>query len=346
MTYQSVAAFPPRSQDLWRLGTLPLLAVGLLFGLLGVYWDIAWHIDKSRDSFFSPPHNFIYGSMLIVLLMSIYTLLRDRRASPYHLKVGKFSLHPGILLVALGAALELLFAPADDLWHRLYGAEISLWAPMHLIGLLSLSVAALGAMVTAWLEAKLNPQRKGFFSALALYFCAIFLGWTMLYLAEYAYGTPSFPMWLHVCLLVSLPALSLWLATRLQAFRLSATIVALIYTLMHLLILGMLSFTHQQLDWAGATQPLIANVMLTALLADWLNTKKGLLWLKGLALAGASLLGNWLLFKLSFEFAFTQTAINWHPQALMLGVPVGLILAVIFVYGAERMAKSLRGYGI
>jgi len=74
------------SYDLWSIGALPLLAIGLISGFLGVYWDIAWHIDKGRDSFWSPPHIFIYSALLSVILVSIYTIFRDRRESFYHIK--------------------------------------------------------------------------------------------------------------------------------------------------------------------------------------------------------------------------------------------------------------------
>ena len=61
-----------QTKDLWQIGVLPVLALGSLAGLLGVYWDIAWHIDIGRDSFFTLPHNFIYAFMTIVLGVSLY----------------------------------------------------------------------------------------------------------------------------------------------------------------------------------------------------------------------------------------------------------------------------------
>jgi len=74
-----VGKAPARVRDLWSLGVLPVLAAGALAGLLGIYWDIAWHIDIGRDTFFTPPHNFLYASMATVLVMSLYGLWRDRR---------------------------------------------------------------------------------------------------------------------------------------------------------------------------------------------------------------------------------------------------------------------------
>jgi hypothetical protein len=69
-------------RDLWTLGVLPVLALGALAGLLGIYWDIAWHIDIGCDTFFTLLHNFLYSSITVVLVMSHYGLLRDRRDTP------------------------------------------------------------------------------------------------------------------------------------------------------------------------------------------------------------------------------------------------------------------------
>ena len=64
-------------QDLWAVGVLPVLAVGSLAGFIGIYWDISWHIDKGRDTFFTPPHDFVYTNMAVVLAASLYGMWRD-----------------------------------------------------------------------------------------------------------------------------------------------------------------------------------------------------------------------------------------------------------------------------
>ncbi len=113
-------------RDLWSLGVVPALALGSAAGMVGIYWDIAWHIDFGRDTFFSPPHLLLYASMLTVLVVSLYGLLSDRRDSPYHLRQGALWLHPGVIVVAMGAALVLVAAPLDELWHRLFGPDATL----------------------------------------------------------------------------------------------------------------------------------------------------------------------------------------------------------------------------
>lgn len=184
-----------------------MLALAALAGLLGIYWDVAWHIDVGRNMFFTPPHNFLYSSIAVVLVMSLYGLLRDRRDTPFHLRWGSLRLHPGVLIVAVGAALELLFAPMDELWHQLFGIDVTLWAPMHLIGIMGITLASFGGVVSAWREQRLavNEERRRHFGRVTLFFAAAVLGWIILLLAEFDFNTPQFPSFWHPVFLIGLP---------------------------------------------------------------------------------------------------------------------------------------------
>jgi hypothetical protein len=55
----------------------------------------------------------------------------------------------GIHLTAWGVALVLLAAPIDDLWHRLFGLDVTLWSPPHLLGLLGSAINTIGTLLVA-----------------------------------------------------------------------------------------------------------------------------------------------------------------------------------------------------
>lgn len=57
--------------------------------------------------------------------------------------------------------LELLLAPMDELWYQRFGLDVTLWAPMHLIGILGLTLASFGSLVSVWLELRLAMVRVG-----------------------------------------------------------------------------------------------------------------------------------------------------------------------------------------
>jgi hypothetical protein len=317
------------SRDLWTLGILPILALGSLAGLTGVYWDIAWHIDKGRDSFFSPPHNLIYAFMLIVLVMSLYGLIRDQRDTPFHLKVGKMNLHPGLLIVAVGAMLVLFFAPADDLWHRVFGPDATLWGPMHLIGLLGFTMATFGGLLSSWLERSLSSNRQHLFSVSAFFFGVILLGWTMLYLAEYEYRIQVFPMFWQPLLLMSLPTFTLVLIAKLSPVRWAATVTSLAFTAFRLLLAGYLTVTATA-DLAGESKPAIPVLIVTGLVIDVLVQRKVPLLLVGGIAAMVTFGSNYL-----------QHGQNWYTGALTLGVLLGVSLSVVLAYLANAVAASL-----
>jgi hypothetical protein len=316
--------------NLWRMGILPVLALGSLAGLLGVYWDIAWHIDIGRDSFFTLPHNFIYSFMLIVLVMSLYGLLGDKRATPFHLPIGKTRLHPGMLIVAVGAALVLFFAPADDLWHRLYGADITLWGPMHLVGLLGFTTATLGGFISSWLEYTLRPARTFLYTT--LFFVAILLGWSMLYLAEFEYNVPAFPIFWHILLLTALPTFTLVLMARLRPLPYSATLTAILFSLFRLGLMIWLMVT-SSLNLAGISRPAIPFLILSGLSTDILLQRKAPLWLTSLLVGVITFLSN-------LPLAIWQN-FSWHSQTLLLGVPLGLVLSILLGYLGNTVAQSL-----
>lgn len=45
-----------------------VLIVGTLASVLGTYWDIRYHIDVGRDSFWIAPHLLVYGGLLLLFL--------------------------------------------------------------------------------------------------------------------------------------------------------------------------------------------------------------------------------------------------------------------------------------
>jgi hypothetical protein len=319
-----------KHSDLWRMGVLPVLVIGSLAGLLGVYWDIAWHIDIGRDSFFTLPHNFIYANMLVVLVMSVYGLFRDRRNTPFHLSFGAIGLHPGILMVTIGAALVLFFAPADDLWHRLYGADITLWGPMHLVGLLGFTTATLGGMMSSWLEYNLNASRR--FLLTTILFAAVLLGWMMLYLAEFEYNVPAFPIFWHIVLLTALPTYIFVVMASLHPLPYSATLIALTFTLFRVVLMLWLMITESQ-DLAGASRPAIPFLLLSSVAADVLLQRKIPVWLSSLIIGTITFLSN-------VPLAWWQN-FSWHTQAILIGLPLGLVLSILLGYLGKYTASAL-----
>lgn len=110
----------------------------------GAYWDVQWHAVVGRDSFWIPPHDLIYSGVAISGLIGLFMVLREgfgrRWARP---------LPWSWLLVMAGAGCLVGAAPFDDLWHRLYGIDVTIWSPPHMVGVLGAWLIDAG-LIAGW----------------------------------------------------------------------------------------------------------------------------------------------------------------------------------------------------
>lgn len=136
-----------------RAGLWALFA-GHLMASWGTHWDIRWHLLIGRDSFWIPPHVITYGGVTIMVLVSFGVLawmtMRGRADHQQRtIRFLGFTGTAGYHLAAWGIALTVLAAPIDDLWHRWFGLDVTLWSPPHLLGLLGGIVNAAACWVIA-----------------------------------------------------------------------------------------------------------------------------------------------------------------------------------------------------
>ena len=111
-------------QALRRAALWTLLAARLIT-LWGVRWDIQWHVQIGRDSFWIAPHLMTYAGVSTVVLVSFGILLWETgRPVPGTGTVRVLGLRGtrGFHVAAWGAAITVAAAPIDDLWHRLFGS--------------------------------------------------------------------------------------------------------------------------------------------------------------------------------------------------------------------------------
>jgi hypothetical protein len=94
-----------------------------------------------RDSFWIAPHLMIYSSVVVSLLFAWGVLAYEWRRDIPSTR--------GFLLSGLGLVLVVLAAPIDDLWHRLFGLDVTLWSPPHLLALFGSVVSTLGCLIIA-----------------------------------------------------------------------------------------------------------------------------------------------------------------------------------------------------
>lgn len=117
-----------RTYGLW------LLALGLKFA--GASWDVSWHFRTIRESI-SPPH--VVNGLGEVLFLSL--LVHEwRHRTPERV--------PPLRIMLAGMLLWLVAVPFDELWHRLYGLDLTTWSPSHLLLFYGTGIAVTGL---AWM---------------------------------------------------------------------------------------------------------------------------------------------------------------------------------------------------
>src|SRR3954462_1351303 len=131
---QGVSGLPP-----WAALPTGLGGGALLVALLGMYWDISFHIDKGRDPgpLANPAHYLIlvglYGIFTAGVLATALPRAGERPGPAAVRLTGDWYAPVGGLLMAACGAYALIGFPLDDVWHRLFGQDVTLWGPTHLM---------------------------------------------------------------------------------------------------------------------------------------------------------------------------------------------------------------------
>jgi hypothetical protein len=136
-----------------RRATLWGLLLAKLVGTWGVQWDIQWHVVIGRDTFWIAPHLMTYAGVTLAVLLSWGTLAWETAlggtAPAGAIRVLGLRGTRGFHLAAWGIAVTVLAAPIDDLWHRLFGLDVTLWSPPHLMGIFGSAINSLACLLIA-----------------------------------------------------------------------------------------------------------------------------------------------------------------------------------------------------
>src|SRR3954468_16726616 len=243
----TLAAFSARVSGLPAWAALPLAVTGiaLVGALFGYMWDVSLHIDHGRDAgpFANPSHFFIlvglYGIVAGGYLTSVLVKPGEHPGRSAIRVASNYEVPLGGALIAAAGAFALVGFPLDDLWHRLFGQDVTLWGPTHLImlsgGLLTLvgvtvlfeeGVRVSGQRRRAMLQANGGDEPipgpgRGFLALIAdlvpniplwptrALIAGGFLAGLSIYQGEFDYGVPQFELVLQPLMIAGSAALAL-----------------------------------------------------------------------------------------------------------------------------------------
>jgi hypothetical protein len=148
----------------WAVLPGQMAAVSLLIAVFGMYWDISLHIGEGRDEgpLANPAHYFILAGLFGIFAAGfLAVVLPEQRPSRAAVRIAGNWYAPigGVVMLACGA-FALLGFPLDDMWHRLFGQDVTLWGPTHLMLIGGASLSLLGNAILLVEGGIHRPRRR------------------------------------------------------------------------------------------------------------------------------------------------------------------------------------------
>ncbi len=184
---RSDALAPSRALALpWHLAAVVFAATSVIVGLI---WDISWHMTIGRDTFWTPAHLAIYTGGAVAGMSCGFEVLRRSFFASSKPTDGVtvwrvFNGPLGGWLAIWGAIAMLTSAPFDNWWHDAYGLDVKIISPPHTLLALGFLAIISGARIMAQAEQARDAERidasgmapwiVAFTSALVLTIVAIF----------------------------------------------------------------------------------------------------------------------------------------------------------------------------
>lgn len=264
--------------------------------LFGAGWDTSWHFKYFFDTF-SPPHNINTVGFLLAWLLIVYhwggTAQAQRWVKRLPLSLQGFTrrwvlaerlgteryMDMGSLWIATaGLLVFLIAAPLDQLWHRIFGLDLTTWSPTHLALFAGTELAILGVLLGLYRQG--HAGRRGAFQSIGLLLFSGFLLEAFLfatgqqeygYIALYALNHPDYVTVQHLTTF-PIPALLAQAQTQGGAQALATgQVPTWVYPLYQLLVVcAVLGFARQVHRRAWTATAVVALYLAYRLLARFL----------------------------------------------------------------------------
>jgi hypothetical protein len=342
----------------WLLGVpawsaLPVaLATGsLIIAGTGFYWDVAVHIDRGRDPgpFGTPAHYPILVGLFGIFAAGWLALAmaRGEEASRTGVRLTPTWVVPtsGIVMMACGA-FALIGFPLDDIWHSIFGQDVTLWGPTHLIMLTGgqLMIPTILALLLEGRRARGSAtapvRRPGLLGPplLAILGAGGVLAGLTIYQAEFGFGVPQYNLLFGPTLLAFTGALALVFARAVagRGAALAAVLMNLVISAGFTLFVGPI---------AGEALPHFATYLPAALcveVAAILVSARSLTAfgaVAGILVGTVGTVGEW-------GWTHVWMPIPWPahfiPSAMAIGTAAGICGGLVGAFVARALSGSRR----
>ncbi|CQD14888.1 hypothetical protein BN000_03069 [Mycobacterium europaeum] len=216
----------------WVAFPVLIFTTSIICALFGFIWDVSWHIGNGRDPgpLANPAHYFIIIGLFGIFLggMTAIVLPFDK-PGPAAVRITRNWYAPvgGVLMAGCGMYAMIGF-PLDDIWHRIFGQDVTLWGPTHLM-MIGGAGFSLFAVLMLEREGEAHEGADVYHGAFIkflryLSFGGMFIGLSV-YQIEYDFGVEQFRLVLQPMMIAAAAALAA-VAARITMGRGAAVIAA------------------------------------------------------------------------------------------------------------------------
>lgn len=214
---------------------LPVLVytTSIICALFGFIWDVSWHIGEGRDPgpLANPAHYFIIIGLFGIFLAGMTAIVLPfdepgpapvRITDNWHAPVG------GVLMAGCGM-YALIGFPLDDIWHRIFGQDVTLWGPTHLMMIGGAGLSLFSVLMLEYEGGRALPDappEKPMVRVLRYLSCGGLLIGLSVYQIEFDFGVQQFRLVFHPMMIAGVAALALIVA-RMTLGKGAAVIAAL-----------------------------------------------------------------------------------------------------------------------
>ncbi|WP_371855945.1 hypothetical protein [Nocardia beijingensis] len=329
----------------WVALPLAMFLATILTALLGFIWDVSLHVGNGRDNgpLANPAHYFILAGLFFLFTagMSAIVLPLDEKPGAAAVRITRTWYAPvGGILIAGAGLYALIGFPLDDIWHRLFGQDVTLWGPTHLmlIGGAGLSLVGVLLLEFEGRHSKPEPDRADgrlMWLLRSFAFGGLLIGLSV-FQVEFDFGVQQFRLVLQPMLIAAAAAISL-VAARASLGPFSTLVVvgfaALVRAVVAVLVGGPI------IDAPRNVFPLYLGCAVVVELLALLPLIRRPLWWGALCGLGIATVGLWLeSLWIGAMFVNPWPSAMW-PELLAMAVPTGIAGGVV----GALLAMTLRG---
>lgn len=323
------------NQPGWVALPLTLFLATILTALLGFIWDVSLHVGNGRDEgpLANPAHYFILVGLFFLFMagMAAIVLPLDTKPGAAAVRITRTWYAPvgGILLAGAGL-YALIGFPLDDVWHRIFGQDVTLWGPTHLMLIGGAGFSLVGVLLLEF-EGRHNrprpdePDSRRMWLLRAFAFGGLLIGLSV-FQVEFDFGVQQFRLVFQPMLIVAAATVSL-VAARLVLGRFSTLVVVafavFVRAVVALLVGGPI------IDAPRNVFPLYLGIAVVVEVLALLPLVRRPVWWGALCGLVAATAGIWLeSLWVDAMFVDPWPASLW-PELLAMTIPVGIAGGVV-----------------